>query len=125
MLAAMSRSVLLVDDHAGFRAQARALLTAAGYDVIGEAADGESAVRLARALAPQLVLLDIQLPDISGFEVVGRLHEQPDPPATILISSRDASDYGGRVGRSPAVGFIGKADLSGPAIEALLGTGEP
>src|SRR5262249_5228237 len=73
----MACSVLIVDDHPGFRAQARVLLAAAGYRVVGEAADGESAVRAARDLSPDVILLDVQLPDISGFEVVRRLHGQP------------------------------------------------
>ena len=117
---AMPCSVLIVDDHPGFRAQARALLIAAGYEVVGEAADGESGVRVARDLSPDLVLLDVQLPDITGFEVVRRVHSEPDPPAIVLISSRDASDYGGRIGRSGALGFISKAELSAPALRAVL-----
>jgi DNA-binding NarL/FixJ family response regulator len=118
----MRRSVVIVDDHAGFRARARAraLLAAAGYEVVGEAGDGESGVRAARDLRPEVVLLDVQLPDISGFEVARRIDEDPEPPAIILISSRDAADYGGRIGRSGARGFIGKAELSGGALEAVL-----
>ena len=112
--------VLIVDDHPGFRARARALLTAAGYQVVGEAADGEAAVRGARDLSPDVVLLDIQLPDITGFDVVRRVHSAPDPPAVVLISSRDASDYGRRIGRSGARGFICKADLSASALRAVL-----
>ena len=98
----MRRSVVIIDDHAGFRARARALLAAAGYEVVGEAGAGESGVRPARDLRPEVVLLDVQLPDISGFEVARRIHEDPDPPAIILISSRDAADYRGRIGRSGA-----------------------
>jgi len=120
----MRRSVVIVDDHAGFRTQARALLIAAGYEVAGEAGDGESGVRAARDLRPEVVLLDVQLPDITGFEVARRIHEDPDPPAIILISSRDATDYGGRIARSCARGFICKAELSAGALEAVLnGTG--
>lgn len=117
--------VLIVDDHPGFRAQARALLIAAGYDVVGEAADGESGVRVARDLSPDVVLLDVQLPDITGFEVIRRVHCQPGPPAVILISSRDARDYGSRIGRSGARGFIAKAELSAPALEAVLAGQDP
>ena len=116
----MRCSVLIVDDHPGFRAQARALLAAAGYEVVGEATDGESGVRVARDLSPDVVLLDVQLPDITGFEVVQRVHSAPDPPAVILISSREACDYGSRIGRSGALGFISKAELSASTLRAVL-----
>lgn len=116
--------MLIVDDHPGFRAQARALLLAAGYEVVGEAADGESGVRVARDLAPDVVLLDIHLPDITGFEVVRRVGG-PGRPAVVLISSRDASDYGRRIERSGARGFIAKAELSARTLAAVLGGAGP
>ena len=117
--------MLIVDDHPGFRAQARALLMAAGYEVVGEAADGESGVRAAGDLAPDVVLLDIHLPDITGFEVVERVGAGPGRPVIVLISSRDASDYGRRIERSGARGFIGKADLSARTLAAVLGGAGP
>jgi DNA-binding NarL/FixJ family response regulator len=116
----VATTVVLVDDHAGFRMQARALLAAAGYDVVGEAADGSSALASTRALRPDVVVLDVHLPDIDGFEVARALHEDPDPPAIILISSREAADFGGRIGRSPANGFLTKSDLSARALATLL-----
>ncbi len=116
----MARSVLIVDDHPGFRAQARALLAVAGYEIVGEAADGASGVRVAMDLSPDVVLLDVQLPDVTGFDLVGRMRDRPDPPAIILISSRDACDYGTRIGRSGAQGFITKAELSARSFEAAL-----
>ncbi len=111
-------SVLIVDDHPTFRASARLLLTAEGYDVVGEAADGESAVRAALELRPQLILLDVQLPDIDGFEVARRL--AGEGAAIVLTSSRDEADYGPLVGRSGARGFIPKGELSGTRVAELL-----
>ena len=113
--------VLIVDDHPGFRTQARVLLAAAGYEVVGAAPDGESGVTIARDLSPEVVLLDVQLPDISGCEVLRLVRDEPDPPAVILISSRDASDYGSRIVRSGALGFISKSDLSAQTRRAVRG----
>jgi DNA-binding NarL/FixJ family response regulator len=118
MMAWMSRTILLVDDHAGFRRSARALLDAEGFDVIGEAADGHEALRLANELAPQVILLDVQLPDLDGFEVAGRL-VRDDGPTVILISSRAAREYGGQVEASSAHGFIAKSRLTGAAIREI------
>jgi len=117
----MARTVLVVDDHAGFRAQARILLAAAGFDVVGEAGDATEALSAARTLHPHVVLLDIQLPNGNGFDVARALLDDGDPPTVILVSSREASDYGSQITRSGARGFISKADLSGGAIMALLG----
>jgi DNA-binding NarL/FixJ family response regulator len=116
----MYRSVLIVDDHDGFRTQVRALLDAAGYEVVGEAGDGSTGVAEAARLAPDLVLLDVQLPDISGFDVARRLRDHGGSPAIVLISSRDRSDYGGRIDASGADGFISKAELSARALRAIL-----
>jgi DNA-binding NarL/FixJ family response regulator len=114
------RRVLVVDDHPSFRSCVRALLTSEGFDVVGEAEDGESALALAAELSPDLVLLDIQLPDISGFEVASRLHEKNPELEIILVSSRDQDAYGPALGASGARGFITKGDLSGPALARLL-----
>ena len=111
--------VLIVDDHDGFRRVARALLEPAGYEVVGEAADGESALRLVGELDPELVLLDIVLPDIDGFEVCRRLRDH-DGPIVILTSSRERDLYRPRLETSPAAGFISKSDLSPAAVSALL-----
>jgi DNA-binding NarL/FixJ family response regulator len=117
-------TVLIVDDHPGFRGWARAVLQAEGFGVVGEAADGAAAITAAGALRPDVVLLDIQLPDMDGFEVAERLRGDGAGGAVVLISSRDADDYGTRIAASPAVGFLAKADLTGAALAALLdGTG--
>jgi CheY-like chemotaxis protein len=117
----VAATVLIVDDHAGFRSFARALLEAEGFDVVGEAADGTSALVLTRALAPELVLLDVALPDMDGFSVCEALLEDGPGPVVVLTSSRDASSYRRRLERSHARGFIPKSELSGPALAALAG----
>jgi DNA-binding NarL/FixJ family response regulator len=116
----MPRTVLIVDDHDGFRRDARALLEASGFDVVGEAADGASAVAAAEALRPLLVLLDLQLPDIDGFEVAARIAETADPPVVVLTSSRSASAYRRRLATTTARGFVPKSELSGETLTALL-----
>ena len=102
----MGHRVLIVDDHPSFRATARVLLEAEGFDVVGEAADGASALTEAGRLQPEVVLLDVQLPDIDGFDVAARLTGNADGPVVILVSSRDSSDFGPLVMRSGARGFV-------------------
>lgn len=116
----MPTRVLIVDDHPSFRASARLLLEAEGFDVVGEAADGASALAAAAALAPELVLLDVQLPDIDGFEVAAQLTRGCGGPAVVLTSSRDGSDFGPLVAASGARGFVPKGELSGEALHALV-----
>lgn len=116
-----STSVLIVDDHPAFRAAAQSLLEAEGFDVVGVAEGGREAVEAVSVLHPDVVLLDVQLPDLDGFEVARRISRHPGSPIVILVSSRSASDYGHEVERAPARGFIGKNELSGARIAALLG----
>jgi DNA-binding NarL/FixJ family response regulator len=115
-----ARRVLIVDDHPSFRRCARALLMAEGFEVVGEAADGTTALDLALALDPEFVLLDIQLPDIDGFEVAARLRERKPDLAIVLVSSRDRSDYGSRIEENGVLGFVSKDELSGAALVSLL-----
>ena len=115
-------TILIVDDNAGFRRQIRALLEADGFDVVGESADGQSAINDARSIQPSLMLLDIGLPDLDGFEVARELATSPGrgSPRIVLTSSRDASAYGPRLDASGVCGFIAKDELSGSAIRALV-----
>ena len=113
-------TVLIVDDHSGFRSLARALLEAEGFEVVGEAEDGVSALAAVGLLHPRIVLLDIQLPGIDGFEVAERLARAGDPPAVVLVSARDVSSYRRRLARSPVAGFLSKSELSGNAFSALV-----
>jgi DNA-binding NarL/FixJ family response regulator len=116
----MSPTLLIVDDHSAFRTVARKLLERHGYRVVGEAGDGTAALEAVQALQPEVVLLDVQMPGLDGFEVAARLSASSRPPAVVLVSSRDGDDFGGLVERSGARGFIPKHDLSGPALDALV-----
>jgi DNA-binding NarL/FixJ family response regulator len=114
----MKSSALIVDDHPAFRASARTLLEEEGYAVIAETGSGEAAVELARMLSPDLVLLDVALPDLSGLDVAERLASSPSK--VVLVSSRDPRDFGARFRSSPAAGFIPKDDLSGETLKEVL-----
>jgi DNA-binding NarL/FixJ family response regulator len=114
-------TVLVVDDHAGFRSRARLLLESEGYDVIGEAGDGITAIADADRLGPDIVLLDVQLPDLDGFDVAARITGGEDAPVVVLTSSRDWSDSPDLIARSGARGFVRKDELSGEAVGAFLG----
>ena len=115
-------TVLIVDDSAVWRAFARRLLLEAGFQVVGEAADARSALETARRVRPEQVLVDVQLPDIDGLTLTTLLLETERPaPAVVLTSSREAADYGSRLTDCGALGFVGKAAMSGAALTALLG----
>jgi DNA-binding NarL/FixJ family response regulator len=112
------RTVLIVDDYAPFRESARGLLENEGFKVVGEAANGLTALRLARDVQPDVVLLDVHLPDIDGFEVARRLRQLDPAPEVVLTSSRD--DYASLVAGSAARAFVRKDALSGETLASAL-----
>jgi two-component system, chemotaxis family, chemotaxis protein CheY len=116
----MGTRVLIVDDNSAFRAAARQLLERGGFTVLAEAGDGAEAVRVANEDTPDLAIVDVQLPDLDGFELAERLRTLDPAPKVILTSSLDGTDFGALVANSSALGFIPKAELSASAIEALL-----
>jgi DNA-binding NarL/FixJ family response regulator len=117
----MGTTVLIVDDHSDFRTWARVMLEEGGYTVVSEAADGASAFDAARRLRPEVVLLDVQLPGMDGFEVARRLGAEQWSPAIVLTSTRDASEYGDRLARSSVLGFLAKDELSAQSLAGVLG----
>lgn len=114
------KTFLVVDDHPTFRKTARVLLKSAGYEVVGEAADGASAIEAVESLRPDVVLLDVILPDIDGFEVAAALLRNGKPPVIVLTSSHDPRDFGTLIAESGARGFVSKAELSPARLKALL-----
>ena len=116
----MPTTALIVDDHPSFRRFARKLLESADFLVVGEAEDGSSAIVAVGALRPDVVLLDVLLPDMTGFEVAKELAAQPERPLVVLTSSRSASDLGSLVRTDHAKGFISKRDLTVAALAALV-----
>ena len=116
----MPRRVLIVDDNSDFRAAARQLLERHGFVVVAETDTGIGGIEKAKEHRPDLVLLDVQLPDVDGFEVAERLSRLDIPVEVILTSSLDATDFGALVAHSSALGFVPKAELSASAIKALF-----
>lgn len=116
----MPTTALIVDDHPSFRRLARKLLESAGYLVVGDAEDGASAIAAVQSLRPDLVLLDVLLPDMTGFAVAKELAAKPERPLVVLTSSRSASDLGSLVLTEDAKGFISKRDLTVAALAALV-----
>jgi DNA-binding NarL/FixJ family response regulator len=118
----MAITLLIVDDDARFRRFARQLLESEGFTVVGEAADGAGALKGVAALHPQVVLLDLQLPDVSGLQVARRItNGGGERPAVVLTSARDGATFGSLLGECGARGFVGKMELSGAAVRRLVG----
>ena len=116
----MATTALIVDDHPSFRRFARKLLEAAGFRVVGDAEDGASALATVRELRPDVVLLDVRLPDMTGFAVAKELAAAPDRPLVVLTSSRSAADLGALVCTEHARGFVSKRDLTAATLDALV-----
>ena len=113
-------SVLIVDDHGPFRIAVRRLLEAGGFAIVGEAEDAASAVAGVRALRPDVVLLDVNLPGEDGFAICERLRAMPHAPIVVMTSSHEPAAFRRRLRASAALGFIAKRDLTTAALERLL-----
>jgi DNA-binding NarL/FixJ family response regulator len=112
--------VLVVDDHPAFRAAARRLVEAAGMRVVGEAVTAAAAVDAARDVRPDLILLDVRLPDGDGFEVARELRRSEVDTVTVLISSRSEPNYPELARAAGAAGFLGKSELSSRTLVEVV-----
>jgi CheY-like chemotaxis protein len=113
-------TLLIVDDREEFCSVAGQMLASDGFDVTGMVFDGDQALAFVASHHPDVVLLDVQLPGMDGFEVARRLALLPDAPDVVLTSSRSRGSYGHRLAESPVRGFIPKQDLTGSALNALI-----
>jgi|SRR5215207_1999465 len=116
----MPPRIVIVDDDPTFLTTVRTLLEADGFEVVGEALNGVEGVATVEELKPDVVLLDVNLPDIDGFEVVKRLTDRGRAPPVVLTSIRSESDFGDLVEKSRAYGFITKAEINGAALSRIL-----
>jgi DNA-binding NarL/FixJ family response regulator len=116
----MGKTLVIVDDHAGFRDSARLLLEEDGFEVLGEAEDGRSGIAAVRSLRPDIVLLDICLPDTDGMAVAKELTAHDDAPVIVLTSSHDREDFGEAIETSGAHAFVPKGELSGETLSEAV-----
>lgn len=104
------RRVLVVDDAEGLRRLVTLTLgKEEGFEVVAEAEDGEAALERARAADPDLVLLDVSLPGMGGFEVLQRLREEGSDLDVILVSGHEAADLEAKAEAAGALGYIEKS----------------
>lgn len=125
MMWAVQLSVLIVDDHAGFRSRAKRALELDGFNVVAEAGDIAEGLGACAESRPDVVLLDVHLPDGSGLEVAPDFSRASDDTRVVLISTYDEVDMAHARESEGVVGFIPKSELSGAALAALLGEPSP
>ena len=116
---------LIVDDNVQFLATVRTILVGGDLDVVGEASNMADAITLASELAPDVVLLDIDLGEESGFVVARELVDRAgaDAPSIVFISAHPENDFADLIAESPALGFVSKSELSRGAIAEVLASG--
>ena len=117
----MPARCLLVDDNEAFLQTASVLLEREGVTVVGVASSIAGALRQARALRPDLILVDIGLGDESGFDLARLLARDDLDADVILISTAAEADYAEMIDESPAAGFLAKSELSAQGINQILG----
>jgi DNA-binding NarL/FixJ family response regulator len=117
----VSKRLLIVDDDPRFRTLIRQVLDGeSGFEVVGEAQHGAAALDAVRQLEPDVVLLDVNLPDTNGFDLAPQLVGESGGPAIVMTSSRDEETYEQLAAQAGASAFVSKYDLSPAAISAAL-----
>jgi DNA-binding NarL/FixJ family response regulator len=113
-------TVLVVDDQAPFRTAAKAVLRRAeGFELVGEAGSGTEAVELVGTLQPELVLMDINMPEMNGVEATRRIVAERPSTVVFLCSTYDASDLPADAPTSGARAYVHKEHLSPAALREL------
>jgi two-component system, NarL family, nitrate/nitrite response regulator NarL len=120
----MADSVLIVDDHPLTREALSALLTQHGFSVLGQAADGEEAIGLARRLQPKLVLLDLSMPGLSGLEALPRLREAAPSCEVVVLTASGTEENLLAAIRGGAAGYLLKSEPPGRIAEFLRGVAQ-
>jgi len=115
----MSLRILLADDHVIVRQGIRNLLMAAGYDVVGEAADGREAVQLARDLQPDIALLDLSMPLLNGIDAAREIRKVSHQTKPILVTMQNEGPYVTEAFRAGAKGYVLKTQGTGDLFEAI------
>lgn len=117
----MPRRLLIVDDDPRFRQLMKLLLAdAPEFEVVGEAHKGSSALTVAREVGPDVILLDVNLPDTTGFELAPQLSAEAESASIVMTSSRGDDTYEQLAQEAGASGFVPKEELSAAALARAL-----
>lgn len=112
--------VLIVDDQLPFREASRMVVEMTdGFEVLGEAENGEQAIALVAELRPDLVLMDVQMPGIDGIETTRRIKSAPHPPVVIVMSTHESGDYVEVAVAAGAVGFVPKSQFGLDTLDEM------
>ena len=112
--------VLIIDDQLPFREASRMVVEMTdGFEVVGEAENGEDGVDMAETLRPDLVLMDVQMPGIDGLEATRRITSLPEPPVVLVMSTHESGSYDGPAQAAGAIGFVPKSQFSMDTLEEV------
>ena len=111
--------ILIVDDHEALRAGVRAVLESRGFEVCGEAADGQEALARAQQLRPDLVILDITMPVLDGFSAAREIHKRLPGVGILLLSMHESASMVNVAKSSGARGYVAKSEGIARLLKAV------